>query len=265
MARARNIKPSFFTNEVLGTLDPIICLLFSGLWCLADRDGILEDRPLRIKAELFPYREGLDINGYLTVLERSKFIQRYEVAGVAYIKVLNFEKHQTPHHTEKAKGYPQPQGENKEQTLTPLSNGESTVPTRSDLLIPDSLIPDSKRVPPAKQSVPSAGKKSAKPLQTFAAWIENLGDEKPIPADDPIFGYAEDAGIPDDFLRITWVEFKTRYMADGKRYKDWREVFRKAVRSNWFKLWWHDGQGYALTTVGQQAMNAMKAKEREAA
>ena len=139
MPRARNIKPSFFTNEVLGTLDPIIGMTFIGLWCLADKDGILEDRPLRIKAELFPYREGLDVNGYLTVLARTGFVHRYVVDGIGYIQIINFEKHQHPHHTEKAKGFPKPQGIPSEQVLTPLNNGV----TPSDSLIPDSLIPDS--------------------------------------------------------------------------------------------------------------------------
>jgi len=78
MARSRNIKPGFFTNELLGTADPMVCLTFAGLWCLADKEGILEDRPLRIKAELFPYRESLDVNGYLTDLSRLGFIQRYQ-------------------------------------------------------------------------------------------------------------------------------------------------------------------------------------------
>ena len=48
MARARNIKPALFKNEVLGVADPIATLLFIGLWTLADRRGILEDRPLQI-------------------------------------------------------------------------------------------------------------------------------------------------------------------------------------------------------------------------
>lgn len=150
MARSRNIKPGFFTNELLGTYDPMISLLFAGLWCLADKDGILEDRPLRIKAELFPYREGLDVNGYLTVLERDAFLTRYEVAGVKYIQINNFAKHQSPHHTEKPKGYPKQQAEQgapSKPVLTPLSNGESKVPERSDSLIPDSLIPDSLQNP----------------------------------------------------------------------------------------------------------------------
>lgn len=151
--RSRNIKPGFFTNELLGTYDPIISLMFAGLWCLADKEGILEDRPLRIKAELFPYREGLDINGYLTVMERDGFLKRYEVNGKRYIMIENFNKHQTPHHTEKPKGYPRPIQETQDQqskdVLTPLDNGECKVPTRSDSLIPDSLIPDSKPTSPS--------------------------------------------------------------------------------------------------------------------
>ena len=50
MARARNIKPGFFANENLAECDPLARLLFAGLWCLADREGRLEDRPKRIAA-----------------------------------------------------------------------------------------------------------------------------------------------------------------------------------------------------------------------
>ena len=141
MPRARNIKPSLFTNEILGSLDPLITILFCGLWCLADKDGILEDRPLRIKAEIFPYREKVDVNRYLTVMSQHNFIQRYEVDGKKYIFVTEFSKHQHPHFTEKPKGYPKPQqGSSGECALTTLTNGYVTGVNR---LIPDSLIPDS--------------------------------------------------------------------------------------------------------------------------
>ena len=143
MARARNIKPSFFTNELLGTEEPMVGMTFVGLWCLADRDGILEDRPLRIKAELFPYRENLDVNGYLTVLQRLGFIQRYVVDGLGYIQIINFQKHQNPHHTEKPKNYPKYQRLTDITVKEPLCNGETQVSKRSDSFIPDSLIPDS--------------------------------------------------------------------------------------------------------------------------
>jgi hypothetical protein len=151
MARARNIKPAFFTNELLGTVDPMVGLTFIGLWCLADKVGILEDRPLRIKAELFPYRDSLDVNGYLTVLAQLGFIVRYENDGRRFIQVEKFRKHQSPHNTEKAKCYPfstDPKslilGDNGySPVILSLGNDELPVPKRPDSLIPDSLIPDS--------------------------------------------------------------------------------------------------------------------------
>lgn len=165
MARARNIKPAFFTNELLGTEDPMVSLTFIGLWCLADKVGILEDRPLRIKAELFPYRDSLDINGYLTVLARLGFIVRYENDGRRFIQVCNFRKHQSPHNTEKGKGFPfstDPKSlilaYNGYETVKPRGgNGEPTVPERPDSLIPDtgftdSLIPDS-LIPDSKNKI----------------------------------------------------------------------------------------------------------------
>lgn len=151
MARARNIKPAFFTNELLGTEDPMVSLTFVGLWCLADKVGILEDRPLRIKAELFPYRESLDVNGYLTVLARLGFIVRYENEGRRFIQVCNFRKHQSPHNTEKGKGFPfstDPKslilGDNGYVTVkTQCSDGELTEAERPDSLIPDTGFTDS--------------------------------------------------------------------------------------------------------------------------
>ena len=56
MARARNLKPSFFTNDKLAELHPLGRLLFAGLWTIADREGRLEDRPKRIKTDVsLPY------------------------------------------------------------------------------------------------------------------------------------------------------------------------------------------------------------------
>lgn len=157
MARARNIKPSFFKNELLGVADPLLSLLFVSLWQLADKEGRLEDRPLRIKAETFPYRDGVDVNGYLTELERLGFIQRYWVNDLALIQVVNFRKHQTPHKTEKPSVLPGPGG----KTLVsepvadvtvkqPLSNVEETAPLPPDslLLTPDSLTPEATAHPP---------------------------------------------------------------------------------------------------------------------
>ena len=150
MPRSRNIKPALFKNELLGEGDPLLTILFAGLWCLADRDGKLEDRPKRIKAEIFPYRDLPDFNGYLTVLQQLGFIDRYVVDGEAIIKVLEFTKHQSPHKTEKGSELPDKPINSGPEKITedaPLDNGslpeDAALIPDSLNLIPDSLIPDS--------------------------------------------------------------------------------------------------------------------------
>lgn len=102
------------------------------------------------------------------------------------------------------------------------------------------------------------GGKGAVCLKTWADATRANG-EKLIPDDDPVFAYAAEVGIPDDFMALAWVEFKHRYAQPGaKRYKDWRSVFRKAVRGNWLKLWALDGDTYRLTTVGHQASRSSR-------
>ena len=80
-----------------------------------------------------------------------------------------------------------------------------------------------------------------------------------MPDNDPVFTYAAEVGIPHEFLRLAWLEFRVRYSApDAKRYRNWRSVFQKAVRGNWLKLWFLDAASneYGLTTVGLQAQRA---------
>ena len=109
MARARNLKPSFFTNELLGSCPAWVRLLFEGLWCLADREGRLEDRPARIKAEVLPYDDE-DVAAGLAMLAEKGFIERYEVKGRSFIHIVNFHKHQHPHPKETCGNYPGPSG-----------------------------------------------------------------------------------------------------------------------------------------------------------
>lgn len=105
--RARLLKPGFFRNEDLAKLDPHIRLLFSGLWCIADREGRLEDRPLRIRADVFPY-ENVDVEAGLSSLQKAAFLERYEIDGVKYIQILAFKKHQNAHCREPASEIPAP-------------------------------------------------------------------------------------------------------------------------------------------------------------
>jgi hypothetical protein len=110
MARARSIKPGFFENEVLSECSPYARLLFIGLWMLADREGRLEDRPKRIKGALFAHEcaETIQINTILDELMTAGFILRYTTDGVSCIEIVNFLRHQRPHHNEVASTLPAP-------------------------------------------------------------------------------------------------------------------------------------------------------------
>jgi len=107
MARARLLKPGFFTNEDLCELPAFGRLLFAGLWTIADREGRLDDRPKRIKAELFPY-DKVDVPALLDALEEKGFIQRYCIEGAHFIQIVSFRKHQNPHVKEAASVIPSP-------------------------------------------------------------------------------------------------------------------------------------------------------------
>lgn len=160
MSRARNIKPGFFKNDRLAECDPLARILFAALWCEADREGRLEDRPKRIKAECLPYDDA-DADALLAQLAKAGFILRYEVGGERFIAILNFSKHQNPHVREPASSIPGPgsiqapgetvQGrENHESAQGKHSASTGQAPGEHGTGPADSpfLIPDSSKEPP---------------------------------------------------------------------------------------------------------------------
>lgn len=86
MLRAGKIKPSFFKNEDLAACTPEARLCLLGLRMLVDASGRLEDRPSRIRAELFPH-DAVDVERLLVELERWGFICRCVVSGERLIQM----------------------------------------------------------------------------------------------------------------------------------------------------------------------------------
>lgn len=189
MARARNIKPGFFKNYDLADCGPLCQVLFAGLWCLADREGRLEDKPRLIKAEVFPYYD-CDINGELTKLERLSFVRRYISHGKDIIEILNFKKHQSPHNTEKAselgsyeeRDVVSPCFETIHETneIVTVDSRKSNYGNPPDSLIPDSLIADSlSRDASAKPQPESRGTSLPKDWQPTEEHIAFCKSERP--------------------------------------------------------------------------------------
>ena len=205
--RARNIKPGLYANELLAECSLAARLLFPGLWMMADREGRLEDRPKKIKAGVFPY-DNFDTKPLLDELEYKGFIVRYEVQGGKYIEIINFLKHQKPHHNEKESEIP-PRDQLATKEASTCDQGSKHLQPRSKALAPDSLIPDS-LIPdcliPDSNSAFSAPKK------------ESSDDAIPLPQKAP--KAREDETLLDMFLRMYYQAKGTAHPAielDSKR------------------------------------------------
>lgn len=208
MARSRNIKPGFFTNDVLGELPALTRLLFAGIWTLCDREGRLEDRPKKIRAEVLPY-DACDPEAMLQDLEKHGFILRYTVGDIKAIQVVAWDKHQNPHVKEAPSTIPAPDKHGASMVQAP--DEQSPVPEQAGL-IPDSslLIPDSLDKTPRKRRAPSVEKPMAS--------IEDLAQ----------------AGIPADVA----VEF-IAHKADQKApltERAWRDHLAESTKAGWTPL-----------------------------
>ena len=123
MARARLVKPAFFTDADLFDAERAtglpLRLAFEGLWCQADKAGRFKWRPRELKLGALPF-DDVDFEAVMDALASAGFIQRYEVAGKVYGCVQRWGEHQVLHHTERASTLPAPVSE-------PHVNGEGTV------------------------------------------------------------------------------------------------------------------------------------------
>jgi len=99
-----------------------------------------------------------------------------------------------------------------------------------------------------------AGKKSrSKPLLTLRVYLAQQKEkkEKPIRDDHPVKQYADDVGLPLEFLTLAWWCFIEKFKTTDKKQRDWPTTFYNYVRYNYLKLWFKDSNEYKLSTTGQ--------------
>lgn len=97
MARARFIRPEFFTDEKISDLPFGACMLFAGIWCHSDLRGVFEHNPRLLRGLIFPMRDGIDtaaVGKWLEEIEAAGMISRFEADGKTWGQVVNWEKHQ---------------------------------------------------------------------------------------------------------------------------------------------------------------------------
>jgi hypothetical protein len=179
MARARNIKPSFFTNEQVSDNCPLGRLLFIGLWIQADYKGDLEWREKTLKIQLLPW-DNCSLKELAINLDKSGLIRFYSDGNKIFINIPNFEKHQNPHKNEKERGSDIPAYSDEMRQLIDLKgltinrDKSRAVPECSHSDPADSLllIPDSPILNP--------------PLSASADFCSESFDSEPPCSDPPV-------------------------------------------------------------------------------
>jgi hypothetical protein len=225
MARLRTIKPEMYTNDDLARCSLAARYLFPGLWCYADRRGILEDRPLRLKANLYPF-DDVDVNGLLQELHDAGFIRRYTAQGVRCIVIIKFTKHQNPHIHEKPNDLPEPPASTEESmqasdehststVLAPYENGASTAP----ICLTELSCELSYGVEAGEPAPPPATKPKRSTRMT--------NDWRPGPG---VRKVANEIGLSDTERKSELVKFRDHFLANGKAMANW-----DAAAQNWLR------------------------------
>lgn len=124
MGRVRNINPKAPTEEDVAALSIHARYVWAYLPCHADREGRLEDAPLRLKGQILP-NDQVNMRLLLDELERARFIRRYTVNGRPYIHIRQFLKHQRPREDERQTTLPAPPPD-------PFEDDTDSTPTRDE-------------------------------------------------------------------------------------------------------------------------------------
>lgn len=97
MARARFIRPEFFTDEKVSDLPFGAALLFCGIWCHSDLRGVFECSPRILRGLIFPMRDGIEtatISEWLALLEKNGMTGRFEADGKSWGYVCKWQLYQ---------------------------------------------------------------------------------------------------------------------------------------------------------------------------
>lgn len=108
MARIRSIKPEFFTSEQVVECSTSARLLFVGMWCFCDDQGVHPASWKRLKMEIFP-GDAFDENtmtGMISELLEQGLIREFSSEGRSYWYVTGWEHQKIDRPTAK---YPAPE------------------------------------------------------------------------------------------------------------------------------------------------------------
>lgn len=214
--KKRMIDPEIFSDDALGMCGPIASLLFLGLQCSCDCEGKQLFKPLKIKAQIFPYYD-VDINAEIQKLINIGYVKVYEANSIAILKIVNFSKLQQVYHKERSLELPD-EGDSlslsEASSKLTLSLAKATPNTNNNIINTNTL---------------KEGECEGEPINTPAL------KPKPKPDLEKLGSHfkATKEQIQDLISQDGDLEFKTRVQtindycaATGKAYKDYPAAYR---------------------------------------
>lgn len=246
----RIIREDILTSESVDMLDPPAEVFYRRLMSKVDDHGLYDARPAILKSHLYPLRHDrvreADISRWMAACQKAGLIVLYSHDGKPYLQMLK-----TKWKARSEPKYPLPtvaRNCTQLQTTAPLV-------VDVDVVVVEDVVVDKPASGDATNPEPKKSKGAKLTFDGFVAACQAEGVDL-IPADDPVYAYAERIGLPDDLIALAWTWFAKRY-ADKRQtgIRGWRQAFRNAVEGNWPKLWYRDdaSNSWALTTAGKQA------------
>jgi len=105
VARIRSIKPEIRISEKVNSWPIEVRYFWIMLWGYVDDHGRGRDNAKLIVADSYPLDDDVthkDVEKWLSILEKSGVIYRYEVDGSRYLLITNWLEHQRPSHPAKS-------------------------------------------------------------------------------------------------------------------------------------------------------------------
>ena len=111
MARNRMVKPEYWEDEKIASVQRESRLTFIALWNLSDDYGVVKGNSIWLKNRIFPYDEDLslsDFETWIAELVKISVIYPFNSNGEKYYFIKNFLKHQRIDKPTPSKRNPEP-------------------------------------------------------------------------------------------------------------------------------------------------------------
>jgi hypothetical protein len=233
MARARFIRPEFFTDEKIGELPMAARLLFIGSWCHADINGVLEWRPKQLRALVFPHDENIksiEVEMWMSDLVSSGLVTPYQYGSTTYAQITNFQKHQTFTKSEHDGGprHPVPEGF---QTAPRNMPGHTRVPNsanHSATVVLPLVAPSHDKPSPSPEPSPSPTPEHTPAQKHVRTHEDDLFPPGP-PSNSPIEKPEDDGILPfceRNYSKIYKKAQVLQFKVFENNWMSWQAVFK---------------------------------------